>query len=323
MRIFILSIITLFSLSLFAQSPVLRLASDTWPPFTNVEKEKSIAMDLVKEALARTGVKVDYTIVEFDDVISGIDEAKYDGSAALWKDREREEKYVFSKPYLHNQLILVGKKGSDVSAGSFDELSGKRIGVVKNYSYKDFSGSEIEVVSGNSDQQNLSRLLSGQVDYMLVDNLLLQYLLKYQVNDVHKFLEVAKTPIMVKPLHFALRKDVDDAESIIDGFNEQIGEMIADGTYNRILELNWVRADMDGDGKMELVLSGDAAGTKPPEYAYDVHSGSFEDGTMKQQRFYVNGKIYNSWDQIPEDYKKEIVMGAIDPENTGIKLNFK
>jgi hypothetical protein len=127
----------------------------------------------------------------------------------------------------------------------------------------------------------------------------------------------------VKSLHFALRKDVEGAEKIIDDFNSKISEMIADGTYNRILELNWVRADLDGDGKLELILSGDAAGTRPPEYTYDVHTGAFIDGKMRQDRFYVDGKVYNNWDQIPEKYKQEIVMSAMDPKNTGIKLNFK
>ena len=40
-------------------------------------------------------------------------------------------KVLFSKPYLENQLILVGNKGSNPNVSSFSELKGKRIGVVK------------------------------------------------------------------------------------------------------------------------------------------------------------------------------------------------
>ncbi len=319
-----ISIFLLLSLSAFSQINELKLASDIWPPFTNVEEEKAFAMDLVKEALSRTGIKVDYSIMEFDDVIAGIDGGEYAGSAALWLNDEREEKYLFSEPYLHNQLILVGRKGSDVSATSFEDFGNKRVGVVESYAYGvEGSSDQVELVPGESDQQNLERLLSEQIDYMLVDALLIQYLLKYQVNDVTEYLEIGQTPIMVKSLHLALRKDWVGADSIIAGFNEEIKKMIAEGTYNRILELNWLRADMDGDGQMELILDGNAAGTAPPEYAYGVYSDqSMVKKANNPERYYINGKFYNSWDQVPQEYKTEMVMNTQNPKDVGIKLNF-
>jgi ABC-type amino acid transport substrate-binding protein len=323
MKYCLTAIITFFTLIAFAQSEALKLASDVWPPFTNVKNEKAFALDLVKEALARTGRQVEFTILEFDEVILKIDAGEFDGSAALWISDERKKKYFFSDPYLHNQLILVGNKGSDVSAVSFEKLAGKRIGVVENYAYgTGFSDANVIMVKGASDQQNLERLLSGKVDYMLVDDLLIQYLLKYQVNDVREFLEVAENPILVKSLHFAVRRDLKNAEKIVNEFNGEIGEMIADGTYNKILELSWVRADVDGDGSLELILSGNAAGTSPPQDTYNLRSGSIVE-KQQQDRFYINGKFYNNWEQVPEEYKKEIVMSAMDPKNTGIKLNFK
>ncbi|MCK5080228.1 MAG: transporter substrate-binding domain-containing protein, partial [Bacteroidales bacterium] len=174
------------------------------------------------------------------------------------------------------------------------------------------------------DQQNLERLLSGQIDYMLVDALLIQYLLKYQVNDVSEHLEIGNAPILAKSLHFAIRKDIEDADSIISKFNKEIHKMIADGTYNKILELNWVRADMDGDGQMELILDGNAAGTTPPQHAYGVYSNqSLVKKSNKPDQYYVDGKLYSCWDNVPQEYKTEIIMSTQDPRNTGIKLNFK
>jgi ABC-type amino acid transport substrate-binding protein len=313
----------LFSGMIFSQTTTLKLASDVWPPFTDIDGEKAFAMDLVKEALTRTGVGIEYEILDFNDVISSIDNGKFDGSAALWISEERAAKYLFSEPYLQNQLILVGRKGSDVSAKTFDDFKGVRIGVVEDYAYDaKVDAGKVELITGESDQQNLERLLSNKIDYMLVDDLLIQYMLKYQVNDVREFLEIADYPILVKPLHFAIRKDLDNAEGIIADFNAEIKEMIADGTYNKILELNWVRADLDGDGTMELIMVGEAAGTSPPVHPYSVNS---KPAMMKQgnpEKYYINGKFYNSWDQVPESYKTEIVMSTQDPKDTGIKLNF-
>jgi ABC-type amino acid transport substrate-binding protein len=314
----------LFSGIIFSQTTTLKLASDVWPPFTDMEGEKAFAMDLVKEALVRTGVKVEFDVLDFDDVMSGIDQKKFDGSAALWISDERAAKYHFSDAYLQNQLILVGKKGSDVSAETFDDFNGVRIGVVEDYSYgANINSDKVKLIQGVSDQQNLERLLSGEIDYMLVDDLLIQYMLKYQVNDVREFLEIADYPILVKSLHFAIRKDVENAEKIIADFNAEIKEMIGDGTYNKILELNWVRADMDGDGTMELIMVGDAAGTAPPEHPYAVNQNpSMMMKSATPEKYYINGKFYNSWDQVPDSFKTEIVMSTQDPKDTGIKLNF-
>ncbi|MCK5765837.1 MAG: amino acid ABC transporter substrate-binding protein, partial [Bacteroidales bacterium] len=309
----------------FSQTSELKLASDIWPPFTNVEGEKAFALDLVREALARTGVKADFEILELNDIITGIDAGKYDGSAALWLNEDREKKYLFSEPYLQNQLVLVGQKGSDVSSISFADFDGKRIGIIEDYAYGiDINSDQVSLVTGKNDQQNLERLFSGHIDYMLVDALLIQYLLKYQVNDVSEHLEFGHAPILSKSLHFVISKDIEDADSIISKFNREIHKMIADGTYNKILELNWVRADIDGDGQMELILDGNAAGIAPPECAYCINSDqSLVKKSNKPDQYYVDGKLYSCWDNVPQEYKTEIIMSTQDPKNTGIKLNFK
>src|SRR5688572_18809187 len=113
----------------------LTLASDVWPPFTDVTGKHAFAIDLVREALARTKVDVKLEIRDFMDVIAGIKNKSYDGSAALWYSEDRAKTILFSEPYLENRLILVGEKGTDVSAKNFAELKGKRIAVVETYAY--------------------------------------------------------------------------------------------------------------------------------------------------------------------------------------------
>ena len=313
----------LISLNSLSQTTVLKLGSDVWPPFTNVDKEKSFALDLVKEALNRIDIQSSTEIVSFDEVISAIDRGDFEGSAALWLNAEREQKYVFSKPYLHNQLILVGRKGSAVKDISIADLNGKRIGVVENYAYGDPKNTNVIIVEGKSDQKNLELLLMKEIDYMLVDALLIQYMLKYQINDVTEHLEIGNTPIRVKSLHFALRKDVIDVERIMSLFNEEITKMIADGSYNAILELNWIKSDIDGDGTMELVLQGDHAGTKQPLNAYSILAEETNNQTINNSyRYYIDGKFYEGWENIPDRYKIKISPGQANPNNIGLIFSF-
>lgn len=306
----------LFSLSTLAYSQQeLNLASDIWPPFTNVEEEKSISFDIVKEALERNSIIVNMDILEFGEVLSVIKKNEYDGSAALWMNEKRKEYLLFSEPYLHNQLILVGRKGSDVSARDFNELRNVKIGVVSNYAYG-IEGAEensIQLISGKSDQKNLEALLSKKVDYILIDDLIIHYLIKYQTNDVSEFLSIGQNPLFVKSLHFALNKNVENAKAIINDFNMQIDAMIADGAYHEILGLNWISADIDGDGKLELVLVGSKAGVNPPENPYDIDNGQEE----TTGGFYINGIHYATWEDVPENVKVPMGQPDIDGYREG------
>src|SRR5210317_1482555 len=144
------------SLLLQGQNQELKLTTDIWPPFTDIKGNKSILTVLVQEALYRRNINSSIHIEDFVNLLDRIDKGEFDGVPALWKTPEREAKYAFSEPYLYNQLVLVGPKGSDVSALSFTELKGKRIGVVEYYDYGDFPGKdEVSLIPGKSNQNNL------------------------------------------------------------------------------------------------------------------------------------------------------------------------
>ncbi len=301
-------LILTFILSVFllkAQMTQLNMAADYWPPFTDELDKKAFASELVNEGLKRSGIKMSTEIRAFDNVIEGLEDGLYDGSPALWMSEERKNYLVFSNPYLENQLILVGKSGSDVTARSLAELTDKRIAIVSNYSY----GTEVETainvefVEGGSDQANLKKLLSGKVDYMLVDALLIQHLLKNQEEEIEENLEVGDHIIIKKPLHFAIRKDFPDAERIIETFNKQILNMVVDGTYNRILELDWIKSDVDGDGIPEMITFNKNNGSQAPKSGYDVMLSNQQTPYIGKERYYINGKVYEGWDTVPQEFK--------------------
>ncbi len=49
----------------FSQQNKLNLSSDVWPPFTDIETENAMVLDLVKEALYRCNIEVNYVIQNF------------------------------------------------------------------------------------------------------------------------------------------------------------------------------------------------------------------------------------------------------------------
>ena len=100
-----------------AGSEVLRLGSDVWPPFTDAEGRLRVAISLVHAALERSGVQTESVIEEdFAVVLRALREGELDGSAAIWRTPERESFLLFSEPYLEYRLVLLGRKGADLSA---------------------------------------------------------------------------------------------------------------------------------------------------------------------------------------------------------------
>jgi len=289
-----------------ASDPVgLRLVSDEWPPFTGSAGSARAALDLVERALDRSGVHATTTIVDWKEAEAGIRRSDFDGSAAMWRTEERERDLLFSAPYLENRLVLVGRAGSDVSARRLKDLAGTRVAAVGRYAY----GEGVEKAEGvlfvntRNDQDSLDKLLAGEAEYMLVDELVARYLLQYQPEEVEANLEIGLRPLARRMLHLAIRRDVPDAEAIVAAFNEEIRTMQGDGTYAEILQVGWIRVDMDGDGLYELVPYGEHLGTYPPGTVYDVFGEAPEDVPPEKQRVVIKGSVYEGWDAIPDRYK--------------------
>ena len=299
----------------------LRLVSTAWPPFTNEPGQPRFALDLVDEALRRVGITANTVLVDEARYASSLLSGEFDGSAAVWKYAEREPVLIYSQPYLWNRLILVGRQGSDVSAASLADLAGQRIALVAGYVY----GKEVEttegliIVGSTGEEDSVGRLLNGEVDYTLMDDLVVQYIMDNYGEEARTRLAFGSTPLLTRSLHLAVRRSLPDAESIISRFNARLRGMIADRTYHRLLHLDWIEADVDGDGRSEQVPYNDRTGLRPPErlYALSAAGSPITDGTTG--RFYLGGEIYEGWGTVPEQFKSQ---GRREPERrrTTVKI---
>jgi polar amino acid transport system substrate-binding protein len=285
----------------------LRLVSTAWPPFTNPAGEPRFALDLVEAALARMGRRAETTFVEPKRYTTSLLSGEFDGSPAAWKDAERERVFLFSQPYLENRLLLVGRRGADVSANALGALSGKRVAIVEGYSYGDaidLSGALL--VRSRDEEDSLRLLLSGKADYTLMDELVVQYILNNHPNEARTRLSLGTNALLTRPLYFVTRRARPDADAIITAFNAQLRSMIVDRTYHRLLHVAWITADVDGDGVAEFVPASDAAGKVEPQRAYALFTETPEPKTSKSSSkpgFYVGGNIYTDWASVPNRYK--------------------
>jgi polar amino acid transport system substrate-binding protein len=303
---FAAGLLLLAAASILSAQTSLRLVSTAWPPFTNEPGQPRFALDLVEAACNRIGVNSTTTIVTAPEFTSSLLSSRFDGSAAAWKDPERERVLVFSQPYLENRLMLVGRRGSDVSATTFAALKGKRIAIVEGYSYGDaIENAGPTFVRTPREEESLAQLLSSAVDYTLMDELVVRYITSNYPKEAQSRLQVGSTPLLVRPLHLVVRKELPNAQSIVDRFNAQIRGMIADRTYHRLLHVDWISADVTGDGIAEYVPRSDRLGAAAPPSVYSLSLASQPALTSQSTKpgFYVGGNLYTDWASVPNSYK--------------------
>jgi polar amino acid transport system substrate-binding protein len=288
------------------QLTTLHLGSTAWSPFTNEPGKPQFAIDLVHAALERIGITADTTIVPDGTLTPALLAGRFDGSPALWRDPQREAALLYSKPYLENRLVLVARRGTDVSAAALGGLSGKRVAIVGGYAYgetlKDPNGPQY--VAATTVEETLKKVLAGDADYALMDELVIQYLVTNYADEVRSRLAIGTKPVLVRTLHFAVRRDVPGAQSIVDRFDAELGRMIADHSYHRLLQVGWIQADVDGDGRTEWVPATDLAGKKPPTVRYDLSAVTAPEAKPEaKKRFYLGGQVYEDWSKVPDRYK--------------------
>ena len=321
---FVLFAAGLCAISAQAQAPVqapatktLRLASTPWSPFTNEPGKARFALELVHAALERAGIKASTAIVDDGKLTPALLKGEYDGSAALWKDAEREKTLLFSQPYLENRLILVGRKGSDVSAANLSALKGKRVALVETYAYGDTirDSAGPVYVKATSEEDSLAKVISSDAAYTLIDELVVEFIRKNYPQQAKDYLAFGTKPLLVRTLHFAVRKDLPDAASIVDKFNSELRGLIADRTYNRLLQLDWIQADVAGNGQMVNVPSTDQVGATPPDHTYKLYTDTSDSSATG---FYVGGKAYQNWSTVPDAFK---LAGPNDTLSGGTKFS--
>jgi polar amino acid transport system substrate-binding protein len=285
----------------------LHLVSTQWPPFMDIDGKTRVAFSLVHTALERAGYRSDVEVLPSATYSDALRSSKYDGAPGAWRNEEREQYLLYSKPYLENRLVIVGRAGSDVSAKAFSDLKGKRVGIQEGFAYGEALDEAKDPIFVRHDTltQSFQALGKGEVDYVLIDVLVLQYLFDEDAARAKQMFAVGAHTLLKRSLHLAVRKDFPNARTVVDAFDAEIAKMLRDGSYNRLLEVTWVEVDVDSDGQNELVLAGSAAGKIAPEHGYRPFTPSTGAEPEPASHFFINGKLYTSWDQVPEAYKAD------------------
>ncbi|GAF55902.1 LOW QUALITY PROTEIN: amino acid ABC transporter, periplasmic amino acid-binding protein [Psychrobacter sp. JCM 18901] len=187
-------------------------------------------IELVDALCAQMKAECEVISQDWDGLIPGLTAQKFDAAiAGMSITPERKEVVDFSDPYFHSGIILIGKKGDDLSVESLTGLpiASQRSTVASQYLQDEHADADIKLYD-TQDNAYLD-LTSGRVRGMMSDKVTGIDWLK---TDAGKGYEVKGEEISTNDdaMGIAFRK----GDPLVAKFNAALAELKDNGTYDQI-----------------------------------------------------------------------------------------
>jgi polar amino acid transport system substrate-binding protein len=234
-----LALIGLLLLTQSAAAEKLRLVADSWPPFSDATLVNGgLATDIVSTALARAGYASDFEQVPWARALLGVGEGRYDVLVNAWYTEERTKLGQFSGEYLLNRVRFLKRKDAPIEYNNLQQLHTYPIAVVRGYAYSPAFDEDVALqkVPVHSFAMAVRMLAADRVKLTLEDEYVARYYLAREPAKVRNAVEFLPKPLSENSLHILVSLKHPHHEQIVAGFDREIAEMKADGSYERLMK---------------------------------------------------------------------------------------
>lgn len=217
-------VLSLWCSASFAQShstQVLKVAQTEWPPFImDSAYGQGIAYDFIIEGLVKAGYQVEFAEKPWGRILKETFYGKNDVIVAMWKNEQREKHFLFTEPYMYNQMAVLSRRNSDFEFTDIDSLKGKEIALIDRYAYTAKLLDYPHFIPVNSiDLPNSVRLvMTKRADVLVSDEIVARWTLKEMELDPSQF-RFSTIYLDSSPLHVGVRRDHPLAQEIVSSLN--------------------------------------------------------------------------------------------------------
>lgn len=228
----VLAVSLFVSISVFAKQVVYVGTNAEFAPFEYLEKNQIVGfdIDLLNAISKETGIEFKVKDMAFDGLLPALQTKKVDlVIAGMTATPERQKTVLFSKPYFTAKQVII-TKGEDKSLKSFDNLTGKKVGVMLGFTgdsvVSEIKGAKVERF--NAAYAAIMALNQGKVDAVVLDS---EPAKKYIANS--KQLMIANVPAEEEDYAIAVRKN---DKALIEKIDAAVAKIRANGEYDKILK---------------------------------------------------------------------------------------
>jgi polar amino acid transport system substrate-binding protein len=217
-----------------------------YPPFESFAEDNKTIVGLdpdLANALGQVlGIDVTMTHTAFDGLLTALDGGRFDlVMAAITDTKERQAQYDFVDYFTTGQAIVV-KKG-ETSISSIEDLCGKNVSVLTastqerllgEFNANQCASNQIKVTALPNDKDALLQVQTGRADASFTQDAVGRYNAR-TVGGGNQFEVANSEPVLPVPVGIVFAKN--DTQ-LRDSFKAALEEIIANGTYDQILEKN-------------------------------------------------------------------------------------
>jgi len=221
-----------------ASEQPLTLVVDSYPPYIDeLAEPQGVLTQLVQQAFQSSGVATKVQFMPWQNVPKAAQQSNT--ASFLWfRTIELEQDWLFSDALVDIKQQLIGRVEQDFSPERWDELRPYRLGVTANYFY----GAEFDAIRGEltletavSDYISLQNLLSGKVDFVLMDPVVAHQLLQQMPTPTAKVRYLSKPDLTAQRAYLVCSRNYLPCSDIIRKFNQGLARQRKAGLDQKLL----------------------------------------------------------------------------------------
>jgi len=220
-----------------AKVETLTMATNAYfPPYEYYEGEKIVGIDAeIAAAIAeKLGMELEIVDIEFDSIITGVVEGKFDiGMAGMTVTEDRLVNVNFTDSYATGHQVIIVPDGSaitspdDLYADGAAQIIGVQLGTTGDiYATEDFGIDRVQQYNTGNDA--VEALKSGKVACVIIDN---EPARAYVA--ANEGLSILPTEYVIEDYAICIAKENTE---LLDKVNKALGELIADGSVQKIVD---------------------------------------------------------------------------------------
>jgi polar amino acid transport system substrate-binding protein len=227
-------------------STVTIAAEDDWAPYSSSsgnlnapaaqDQPEGFAVDLVRAAFAVKGIKVEFLLVPFTRCMRYAETGRAAGcfNATITADNETLFHW-HAPPMFEEELSIFARADASGEARSLSDLKGRTVGYTNGYTYPSafMQDASIRKFGASSDQYLLRMLISGRVDYILLNRTPGDLRINASAEFAGKAKRVGR--LSLDSFWVAFSKTHPDGQRMAELFGQGLSELRRNGSYQRML----------------------------------------------------------------------------------------
>jgi polar amino acid transport system substrate-binding protein len=214
----LISLLIFLSASLRAEEfKTVKVVGADFPPYyTTSRSDYGVIGKKLSELLSKHHIKPEYHFKPFARALEEAKTGKADIIAALYKTKEREQLFIYSKPFISSDVKLFTIHHPNHLYTSPESLSGFTLGKIRksstNLDLEAFP--KLNLIYINSYQQGIALLRHKRIDFLIANKLVLDQLLTHESSQ-DKIIEL-EPPLSNEQTYIAISRNSPKKELLLN-----------------------------------------------------------------------------------------------------------